>query len=123
MSLVCSGYNCPKSKKCSRCIDNLSSKYYDEVNTIENLASFGSGSISSEGIKENYWCGPHGNYAMFELARDSSDIILRKVLQLAVSDRNYLAEQIYLGAVDDGKLSVDYYTKQAERRLNGEKIT
>lgn len=123
MSLVCSGYNCPKSKECGRCINNLSSKYYDEVNTIENLASFGSSLISSEGIKENYWCGPHGNYAMFELAKDSSDIILRKALELAVSDRNYLAEQIYLGTIDGGKLSVDYYIKQAERRLNDEKTT
>lgn len=120
MALICTGYNCPKSKECGKCINNLNSRYHTEVNTIENLASFGSGSISSEGIKENYWCGPHGNYAMFELARDSSDIILRKALELAVSDRNYLAEQIYLGVVDGGKLSVDYYIKQAERRLNDE---
>lgn len=120
MALICTGYNCPKNKKCGRCINNLNSRYCAEVNTVENLASFGSGSFSSEGIKENYWCGPHGNYAMFELARNSSEIILRKALELAVSDRNYLAEQIYLGAVDGGKLSVDYYMKQAERRLNDE---
>lgn len=120
MALICTGYNCQKSNECDKCINNLNSRYKTEVNTVENLASFGSGLISSEGIKENYWCGHHGNYAMFELARDSSDIILRKALELAVSDRNYLAEQIYLGAVDSGKLSVDYYIKQAERRLNDE---
>ena len=90
---------------------------------------------TKESIEENYGdfdlkkgvhycdsvlCGINGNYAMFELARDSSDIILRKALELAVSDRNYLAEQIYLGAVNGGKLSVDYYIKQAERRLSDE---
>lgn len=62
------------------------------------------------------------NGMLIELpCKDSFDITLRKALELAVSDRNYLAEQIYLGTTDGGKLSVDYYIKQAERRLNDEK--
>ena len=122
MALICTGYNCPKNKECGRCINNLNSKYHTEVNTVENLASFGSFTLDSTGVNycDGFCCGTNGNYAMVELARDSSDIILRKALELAVSDRNYLAEQIYLGAVDDGKLSVDYYIKQAERKLNDE---
>lgn len=122
MALICTGYNCPKSKECGKCINNLNSRYHAEVNTVENLASFGSFTLDSTGVHyhNGVLCGTNGNYAMFELARDSSDIILRKALELAVSDRNYLAEQIYLGAVDGGKLSVDYYMKQAERRLNDE---
>lgn len=121
MSLVCTGYNCPKSNTCGRCINHLSSEFYNEVNTVESLSSFGSCSISSEGIKENWWCGPNGGYKMFEPlytpATKTEIEILEKALQQAVSDRNYLAEQIYLGAVDCGKLSVDYYIEQAKRRI------
>ena len=122
MALICTGYNCPKSKECGRCINNLNLRYRTEVNNVQNLAGFGSFTLDSTGVHHhnNVLCGTNGNYAMFELARDLSDIILRKALELAVSDRNYLAEQIYLGAVDGGKLSVDYYIKQAERRLNDE---
>lgn len=122
MALICTGYNCPKSKECGKCINNLNLRYHTEVNTVENLASFGSFTFDGTGVHyhNSVLCGINGNYAMFELARDSSDIILRKALELAVSNRNYLAEQIYLGAVDGGKLSVDYYIKQAERRLNDE---
>ena len=122
MALICTGYNCPKSKECGKCINNLNSRYHTEVNTVENLANFSSFTFDGTGVHyhNSVLCGINGNYAMFELARDSSDIILRKALELAVSDRNYLAEQIYLGTVDGGKLSVDYYMKQAERRLNNE---
>ena len=139
MSLVCLGYNCPKSRECGRYLYNLNSKYRIEVNTIENLASCGSVSISSDGIKEDWWCGPQGNYAMFEPLDSITDWhkvaelnakalmeeqykveILEKALLQAVRDRNYLEEQIYLSAVDGGKLSVDYYIEQAKRRLNDE---
>lgn len=101
MALICTGYNCPKSKECGKCINNLNSRYHAEVNTVENLASFGSFTFDGTGVHyhNNVLCGTNGNYAMFELVRDSSDI------------------------VDDGRLSVDYYMKQAERRLNSEKIT
>ena len=105
MALICTGYNCPKSKKCGRCVDNLSSKYYIDINTTKELGD------------------PNGNCAWFELVDNWSEIKLRKALELAVNDRNYLAEQIYLGAVDSGKLSVDYYIEQAERRLNDEETT
>ena len=95
MALICTGYNCPKSKECGKCINNLNSKYRTEVNTVENLAGFGSFTLDSTGVHchNNVLCGTNGNYAMFELARDSYDI------------------------VDNGKLSANYYRKQAERRL------
>ena len=89
MALICTGYNCPKSKECGKCIDNLNSRYHAEVNTVENLASFGTFTLDSIGVHyhNDALCGTNGNYAMFELAGDSSDI------------------------VDDGELSVDYYMK------------
>lgn len=49
MAIICTGDNCPKSKKCGRCIDNLLSKYYVDINTTRKLGD------------------PNGNCAWFEL--------------------------------------------------------
>lgn len=54
----------------------------------------------------------------------NSDLEYRaKVAEMAlknvVRDRNYLAAQIYLGAENDGALTVDYYLKRAEKELSG----
>lgn len=65
MALICTGCGCQRSFKCGKCIHNLNLKYQDEVNTVENLATFGSSSISSNGVEENYLCGTNGRYNLF----------------------------------------------------------
>lgn len=66
-NMVCSGGNCPRKNKCG--------KYYlnhqfeeGEVYTLENLYSFGWGSISTDGAVEYSICGEKGNWDMFEPA-------------------------------------------------------
>lgn len=53
---ACCSFRCEKYSTCKRAfISGYTEDYY----------SFGSGSISDAGIKEEYWCGPKGNYKMY----------------------------------------------------------
>ena len=63
--ICCSNY-CEKNCKCGRYIYNLSIKYRKEIQTVESLDSFGWGSISKDGCEFYTYCGPNGNYAMYE---------------------------------------------------------
>ena len=40
---------------------------------IEDLSSFGSGTISDKGAVVDYWCGSMGNYEMFQPIRLSKE--------------------------------------------------
>ena len=81
MALICTGYNCPKSKECGKCINNLNSRYRTEVNTVENLASFGSFTFDGTGVHyhNNVLCGTNGNYAMFEPTDDRQEANFEKI--------------------------------------------
>lgn len=64
--MVCCSGSCEKCTKCGRYIYNLSTKYREGAHTVEALASFGWGSISTDKCESHYMCGPNGNYAMYE---------------------------------------------------------
>lgn len=64
--MVCCSGSCEKCTKCGRYIHNLSTKYREGVHTVEALASFGHGFISTGKCESHYMCGPNGNYAMYE---------------------------------------------------------
>ena len=63
--MKCYGDGCSKKYDCLRWIGNQR-LWATGIYTTENLATFGSASIGTDGIKENFWCGSQGNYAMFE---------------------------------------------------------
>jgi hypothetical protein len=55
--------------------------------SIESYYTFGSGSISSEGCKVTYWCGPLGDWGMFtpintELLRNQIDRLNAAIKEL-----------------------------------------
>lgn len=64
--MKCFGDGCSRKHDCFKWIGNQNFWDKNKVYTIENLATFGSASIGVDGIKENFWCGSQGNYAMFE---------------------------------------------------------
>lgn len=69
--LICCSSDCEKCKQCGRYIYNLSDKYKNQMNTVENLASFGWGSIGMNAQGETHCethtdCGFNGKYALFE---------------------------------------------------------
>ena len=65
--MVCCSSQCEKCNKCGRYIYNLSTKYRQgTTHTVESLDSFGWGSISKDGCETYTYCGPNGNYAMYE---------------------------------------------------------
>lgn len=58
---TCCSMKCEKRWNCAKhCFNNVG-EY-----PSEDYFTFGSGSISSNGCKVNYWCGELGNYKMFE---------------------------------------------------------
>lgn len=64
--MICCSENCPKSNTCGRHLKNYTTKN-GIVNTIEALATFGSGNIDSQGnFQLSFLCGPNGGYEMYE---------------------------------------------------------
>lgn len=63
--MLCCSETCAKRQKCGLYWRNPQPEYrkYDNV---EPLDSHGWGSISSNGCKAHYDCGPLGDYKMFE---------------------------------------------------------
>ena len=56
----CCSTKCEKQSECGlHCYNSFG------THQVEDFSSYGSGSISSEGITENWWCGSLGNYKMF----------------------------------------------------------
>lgn len=63
--MICTGSGCDRAAKCGLYYRNPQPEHrkYDNV---EPLSEFGSGSLSSEGCDITYWCGPLGDYKMFQ---------------------------------------------------------
>ena len=58
--MLCCSARCKKKSECGL--------YYENnfgTHQVEDFSSFGSGSISAEGVKEDWWCGELGDYKMF----------------------------------------------------------
>lgn len=65
---TCCSTRCEKRYECNKhCFNNVGSY------TSEDFYTFGTGSISSEGCKEEHWCGELGNYKMFEPIKKQTD--------------------------------------------------
>lgn len=62
--MFCCSENCDRKEQCALFYRNSQpeSRKYDNV---EPLASYGWGSISINGCKSHYDCGPLGDYKMF----------------------------------------------------------
>lgn len=56
----CCSTRCEKAAECGLHVSNSFGTHQ-----VEDFYYFGSGSISSEGCTENYWCGSLGDYKMF----------------------------------------------------------
>ena len=61
MRTVCCSNECERQFECA-----LHSINNEGTNYCENFYNFGSGSISSEGCTEHWWCSEKGNWGMFE---------------------------------------------------------
>jgi hypothetical protein len=61
--MVCCSNNCERKHLCANHIDNPRESY--GIETVIDYYYFGSGSISSKGCADTWWCGPHGNWEMF----------------------------------------------------------
>ena len=61
--MACCSSQCERRHLCAHYMGNLSES--DRVESVESYYTFGSGSISSEGCKAYYWCGPYGDWRMF----------------------------------------------------------
>jgi hypothetical protein len=59
---VCGSTNCKRYDVCKRAIHEEENKWYCSVNWHD----YGSGAFTDNGIKEEWYCGERGNYAMFE---------------------------------------------------------
>ena len=60
MRTVCCSNECERQFECA-----LHSINNEGTNYCENFYNFGSGSISSEGCTEHWWCSEKGNWDMF----------------------------------------------------------
>lgn len=61
--MACCSSQCERRHKCAHYMDNPRETYKGE--NVEDYYWYGSGSISSEGCEERWWCGPHGDWGMF----------------------------------------------------------
>ena len=62
--MLCTGGCCERRNECTRYYMNAPAD--GQIHTLENLYSFGSCSIRSDGTSNNhYWCGFLGNWGMF----------------------------------------------------------
>lgn len=85
--MICCSNTCEKCNHCGKYIYNLSAKYRKEMQTVESLATYGWGSISTDKCEVHYECGPNGNYALHEPVvieeelsdKDLSDIFLENI--------------------------------------------
>lgn len=83
--MACCSNQCERRHKCANHMNNP--RGTNGIESVENYYWFGSGSISSEGCTENWWCGPHGNWGMFtpvnvELLKKKRDALDKTIKEL-----------------------------------------
>ena len=87
MACCCSNI-CERRYLCANHIDSPIDENADKITIVEDYWSYGSCSISSNGITdEHYWCGPHGDYKMFtpikvELLKKQIDVLNKTIKEL-----------------------------------------
>lgn len=83
--MACCSSICEIRHKCANYTGNPREAGY--IENVEDYYWYGSGSISSEGCTENWWCGPHGNWGMFtpinmELLKKQRDALDKRIKEL-----------------------------------------
>ena len=83
--MACCSSQCKRARKCANYIGNP--RETDRCENVEDYYWYGSGSISSEGCTEHWWCGQHGNWGMFtpvdvELLKQQRDALDKTIKEL-----------------------------------------
>lgn len=83
--MACCSSQCERRHLCAHNTVNPRETY--GLETVEDYYWYGSGSISSEGCTEYWWCGPHGNWGMFtpinvELLKKQRDTLNETIKKL-----------------------------------------
>lgn len=104
MSTLCCSGVCEKRTECKKHSMNNEGIHY-----VEDFYYFGSGSIGVDGIKESWWCGKLGDYAMFEPIEKEPE-------EKIVFPFQYL-EQYFLGKIKTFDEAMDYTEKEVNRLI------
>lgn len=83
--MACCSSRCERRHLCAHYTGNP--RETDGLESVEDYYWYGSGSISSEGCTEHWWCGPHGNWGMFtpanvELLKKQRDALNETIKEL-----------------------------------------
>lgn len=83
--MACCSNQCERRHKCANHMNNP--RGTNGIESVENYYWFGSGSISSEGCTETWWCGPYGNWGMFtpvdvNLLKEQRDALDKTIKEL-----------------------------------------
>lgn len=63
--MICTGAGCDRKERCGLYYLNPQPEHR-KYDNLESLANFGWGSISEDKYESYYYCGPCGDYMMFE---------------------------------------------------------
>jgi len=83
--MVCCSSQCQRRHLCANHVG--SPRETDCIEMVEDFYWFGSGSISSEGCEDHWWCGAHGDWGMFkpidvQLLKKQRDALDRRIKEL-----------------------------------------
>lgn len=67
ISNICFSISCDKKDKCKIHVRNQTNND-DKCHQVEynDYSTYGSVTVTTDGVSENYWCGPKGGYRMFK---------------------------------------------------------
>ena len=85
----CTGDNCPKAKECKLYYENLKNEYPNNLFLLESWATFGSTTMwansetGESGCRDEWYCGPNGNYKMFQqYSKPLAELTLGEIKQI-----------------------------------------
>ena len=93
--MACCSSECERKHLCVHYVGNP--RGTDKIESVESYYWFGSGSISSEGCENHWWCGPHGDWGMFtpidvnllKKQKDALDKTIKELEEVYGNVRNY----------------------------------
>lgn len=94
MKTVCCSNKCEKQLECANhAINN------EGMNYAEDFYNFGSGSLSSGGLKENFLCSELGNWGMF-VPIEKIDVEVKVPFPFQYLEKYFLGEMKYDDAIN-----------------------
>ena len=83
--MACCSSKCERRHLCAH--NTMNPREISGWETVEDYYWYGSGSISSQGCEEHWWCGPHGDWGMFvpinvELLKKQRDALNETIKEL-----------------------------------------